>query len=313
MRFSGNFAGLLLGVLSLVGGTGCIKSTLLKGQIQSTRQAATAADTLHDYEVARHAAFAGLVQFEGMHKLAPSNEDALFLLMKGWVGASFGFIEDDLEIAEDMKDRDTAEYHKQRAIAGYERAIQYGSELLGRKASGFTEARRNADTLRAWLKEHFVDKEDAENLLWLGYAWIARTGVAKDDPAMVAELWVGVTLVERSVELDENYAYGNGMTILAAYHARTAQAELDQSKQLFDKAIALTGGRALLPKFNYAARYLCAKGDAEGYKKTLQEIVDAGDTMPEQRLQNAIAKRRARRYLGKARFADMREDCGFPD
>lgn len=313
MRFSGTIAALALALLSLGGSTGCIKSTLLKGQIQGTRQAATAADTLHDYEVARHAAFAGLVQFEGMHKLAPANEDALFLLLKGWSGASFGFIEDDLEIAEDTKDPEMAAYHKQRALAGYERSIQYGIELISKRAEGFAEARKNAETLRNWLNEHFVDKEDASSLLWLGYSWVARTGVAKDDPEMVAELWVGVILVEHSVKLDENHAYGTGMTILAAYHARTAQAELDQSKQLFDKVFALTGNRALLPKFNYASRYLCAKGDFDGYKKALQEIVDAGDIFPEQRLQNAIAKRRARRYLGPARLAEMREDCGFPD
>lgn len=313
MRFSGTIAAATLALLALVGNTGCIKSILLKGQIQGTRQGSSAADTLHDYEVARHAAFAGLVQFEGMHKLAPNNEDALFLLTKGWAGASYGFIEDDLEIAEDLKDRPMADYHKQRALAGYERAIQYGLELLGRRAEGFAEARRNAETLRKWLRENIVDKEDAGNLLWLGYAWVARTNVAKDDPEMVAELWVGITLVERSVELDETHAYGNGMTILAAYHARTAQAELDQSRQLFEKVFALTGNRALLARFNYAARYLCAKGDHEGYKKTLQEIIDAGDIFPEQRLQNAIAKRRARRYLGPARMAEVREDCGFPD
>lgn len=247
--------------------------------------------------MARHAAFAGLVQFEGMHKLAPGNEDALFLLTKGWAGASFGFIEDDMEIAEDLKDRELAEYHKQRAVAGYERAIQYGIELISKRADGFAEARRNVSTLRPWLAEHFTEKEDAENLLWLGYAWIARASVSRDE-AMIGELWVGVNLVERSVALNESYAYGTGMTVLAAYHARTAQAEVDEAKSLFEKVFAQTGGKALLPKFNYAARYLCVKGDYEGYKKTLQEIIDAGDILPEQRLQNAIAKRRARRYLG---------------
>ena len=313
MRFPGTIAAVALAISTLFCSTGCVKSILLKGQIQGTRQASSAADTLHDYEVARHAAFAGLVQFEGMHKLAPANEDALFLLVKGWAGATYGFIEDDLEIAEDMGDRPMADYHKQRALAGYERSIQYGMELLGKRADGFTEARKNAETLRKWLRENFVDKEDAGALLWLGYAWVARTNVAKDDPEMVAELWVGVTLVQRSVELDETHAFGSGMTILAAYHARTAQAELDQSKQLFDKVFALTGNRSLLAKFNYAARYLCAKADHEGYKKTMQEILDAGDIFPEQRLQNAIAKRRARRYLGPARMAEVREDCGFPN
>jgi hypothetical protein len=43
------------------------------------------------------------------------------------------------------------------------------------------------------------------------------------------------------------------------------------------------------------------------YEATLKEVVDAPDALPEQRLQNTIAKRRARRYLGKSRMAN----CGF--
>jgi predicted RNA-binding Zn-ribbon protein involved in translation (DUF1610 family) len=49
------------------------------------------------------------------------------------------------------------------------------------------------------------------------------------------------------------------------------------------------------------------KGDKENYVKTLTEVLEAGDTMPEQRLQNTIAKRRAKRYMGKERL----KACGF--
>ena len=75
--------------------TGCIKSMLTNGQISATREASGAFDTIGDYELARTAAAAGMVQFEGMHNLAPDNEDALFLLTKGWVGYGFAFVEDD--------------------------------------------------------------------------------------------------------------------------------------------------------------------------------------------------------------------------
>ena len=304
---------LLLGATLLVGSTGCIKSTLLNGQIQGTREGASAVDTVHDLEVARAIAYAGLGQFEGMHKLAPGNDDALFLLVKGWTGATFAFTEDDMEAAEDHKNKDLAEYHKQRAAAGYERAIAYGLELLGHRAKGFEAASKNDATIRGWLKEHFTSKDDAANLFWLGYAWIAKVNINKDDPETVANLFIAVALIERSVELDETYSYGNGLTVLAAYHARTAQGELDESKRLFDRAIAQTQGRSLVQKFNYATKYLCAKGDKDGYVKTLQEVLAAGDTMPEQRLTNALAKRRARRYLSKHRMEDARENCGFAD
>ena len=313
MRTVPTLSTLLLGATLLFGATGCIKSTLLKGQIQSTREAASAVDTVHDVEVARAMAYAGLAQFEGMHKLAPKNEDALFMLTKGWTGATFAFTEDDMELAEDHRNKEMAEYHKQRAAAGYERAVAYGLELIGNHASGFQEARRNDATLRAWLKNNFTDKDDAANLFWLGYAWIAKTNINKDDPETVADLFVAVAIMERSVELDEGYSYGNGLTVLGAYHARTAQGELDDSKRLFDRAIALTQGRSLIQKFNYTTKYLCARGDKDGYVKGLQEILAAGDTMPEQRLTNALAKRRARRYLSKQRMEEARENCGFAD
>src|SRR5258708_6087096 len=66
--------------------TGCLKQILTDGQIAATRRASVAIDTIGDYELARSAAQSGLVQFEGMHRLAPSNTDALFMLAKGWTG-----------------------------------------------------------------------------------------------------------------------------------------------------------------------------------------------------------------------------------
>src|SRR5436190_5425017 len=95
--------------------TGCIKKILLDGQIAGTRQGSAALNTVGDYELARSAAQAGLAQFEGMHKLAPDNDDALFLLTRSWVSYGFAFIEDEYEQAVDADDESTAEYHKKRA------------------------------------------------------------------------------------------------------------------------------------------------------------------------------------------------------
>src|SRR6185295_12358153 len=184
---------------------GCIKSTLLNGQIKGTRDGSIAIDTLSDFEIARSIAYAGLGQFEGMHELAPDNEDALFLLTKGWTATSFAFIEDDYEAAVDADDDARADYHKARARAAYERAIQYGIMLLEAHAVGFDKAKTNVSTMKAYVSKFY--KGDALNLLWVGQAWLARANMAKDDTSIVAELHVGEALVERSVELDEGLAY----------------------------------------------------------------------------------------------------------
>ncbi|MFT3773058.1 MAG: TRAP transporter TatT component family protein [Minicystis sp.] len=299
----------LVGALGL-GSTGCIKQMILNGQIEGTRKASAAVDGFSDYEVAQTAAFAGVTQFEGMHYLAPDNEDALFMLTKGWTSASFAFIEDAMEQAEDTEGENgaTYQYQKARALAGYERAIHYGLELLGKKASGFEAAKKNDDTMKAWLNAFDDPEKDAENLFWTGYAWIGRVNIIKDEPAAVADLFIGVAMLERAKTLKHDYLYGSIHTVLGAYHARSPMAELEEGKKEIDAAIAVTGGKTLLPKFQLAAKYYCMKGDKESYVKTLTEIVEAGDTFPQQRLTNAIAKRRAKRYLGKER---MMRTCGF--
>ncbi|MEJ7735666.1 MAG: TRAP transporter TatT component family protein [Polyangiaceae bacterium] len=301
-------ATLLAAMLSL-GSTGCIKQMLTDGQIESTRKGSVAVDTVGDYEVANAAAFAGLAQFEGMHYLAPDNEDALFLLTKGWAGATFAFIEDQMEQAEDSEggtDGPLYLYHQARARAGYERAVHYGIELLEKTAPGFKAATKNDDTMKAWLQA-FDSEDDVPYLFWTGYAWMSKTNIDKDQPAVVAELFIGIAMIERALQLDEDYLYGTIHVAKGAYHARSAMAELDESKKHFERAIAISGGKALVAKLNFATRYYCNKGDKTNYVKLLNEVVAAGDVLPQQRLQNTIAKRRAKRYLSASRMSA----CGF--
>jgi hypothetical protein len=113
--------------------------------------------------------------------------------------------------------------------------------------------------------------------------------------------------MERVVALDEKVMYGSAHTILGAYHARSAMAELDESKKHFDRAIQISEGKLLLAKVQYAAKYLCLKGTKDEYVKLLTEVMEAEDPLPAQRLQNTIAKRRAQRYLGKVRM----KECAF--
>ncbi|MBM4362130.1 MAG: hypothetical protein FJ104_05580, partial [Deltaproteobacteria bacterium] len=218
------------------------------------------------------------------------------------------FSEDDYELAQEAKDDAAAAYHRARARAGYDRARFFGLQLLSKKAPGFEEARKNANTMKAWMNEHFRHPQEAEDLLWISYAWIAHVGIAKDDPAVVGDLYVGVAIAERSAELNDKLEYGMVHVILGAYHARTALSELDQAKEHFDAAMKINGGRFLSTQLNYAQRYYCAKSDRPNYERLLNEVLAGGDPIPEARLQNLIAKRRARRYLDNKMF---QEDCGF--
>jgi hypothetical protein len=295
-----------------VASTGCIKSTLTNGQISATREASAAFDTIGDYELARSGAQSGIVQFEGMHVLAPDNADALFLLTKGWVGYGFGFVEDEMEAAADAGDEDLADYHRKRARMAYDRAVFYGLQLLDQTDHGFDAAKKNEITLSKWLSDNFTSKDDAEALFWTGYGWLARVDLMKGDdtegPAFIADLYIGVAMIERAVALDPTNEHYSGLIVLAAYHARTGMAEMDQAKQMFDTVLAKTEGKNLMVQLNYAIKYACMKGDATLYQDMINKVLQAPDPDPHQRLTNAIAKRRAKRWLGKHRVKDA---CGI--
>jgi len=295
---------LLLGCLL---STGCIETILTNGEIASTREAAKSFDTLGDYELAKVSTQAGLAQFEGMHKIAPDNEDALFMLVQGWSGYAWGFVEDEMEEAQLEGREAAAEYHKKRAKMAYDRAVFYGLELLSHKDKGFEKAKKNEMTLNAWLKEHFDSKEDAENLFWVAYAWMSRVNLLQDDTAMVADLYIGVDMMQRSFELAPTYYASSPMVAMAAYHGRTADAEVKQARALFDQALANTKRGALTTQLTYA-QFACTVADKKLYDKLVDEIVAADDPDPNQRLNNTIAKRRASRMKLPKKTAD----CGFP-
>jgi len=298
------FASAALAALG-VASTGCVSAILADGEIAATRKASVAVNTIADYELQRAATASGLSQFEGMHLLRPDNEDALFLLTEGWGGYAYAFPQDDYEDALDRGDDDLAAYHKKRARLAYDRAVFFGLELLSHRAGGFEAARRNADTLQPWLG-HFTTADDASNLFWLGYAWVSRVDLYKDDPAMVADLFVGVAMLERSVALDPTLEHWSGTIALAAYHARPA-GELDQARQMFELALAKTERKSLQVQLNYATSYACLKGDRALYETLANEVLAATDPDPEQRLVNLLAKRRARRALARSRM----QECGF--
>jgi len=286
--------------------SGCLNAILTDGQISATRKAAVAVNTIADYELQRSATEAGIAQFEGMHLLRPGNEDALFLLTQAWGGYAYAFPQDEYEEALDANQDELATYQKKRARLAYDRAVFFGLELLSHRADGFEAARRNADTLQPWLNDHFTTPDDAANLFWTSYAWLSRVDLYKDDTAMVADLFVGVAMMERSVALDPTLEHWSGTIVLGAYHARPA-GEIDESKKLFELALAKTARKNLQVQLNYATSYACIKGDRGLYESLLHEVLAATDPDPEQRLVNMLAKRRARRALGRQHMLD----CGF--
>ena len=278
---------------------------LVSDAMKWTREASNVINTMHDFESAREAAYGGMGQLEGLHLLVPENDDGLVLLLKAWSGIAFAFMDDEREEALDKKDEETAAYHEARARAAFKRARFYGEELLSHHAEGVKEAQRNADTLRAWLKNNFDDEKYAEPLLWYAFSIVGRVAFDLDNPETVAELWIGVETLEHVVKLDPGIENGTAYTMLGAAHAGLK--EWAEAKTDFDNALRIGGGRLVTAQLTMAERYYCPKRDKKNYFASLNAVLAAKD-FPEQRLSNVLAKRRARRYLDNKYW---QQDCAF--
>jgi len=267
---------------------------------------AAAIDTVHDYEIGRTMVYAGLGQYERVHRMSPDNATGLLLLARGWTEAGWSFVEDDWEAATDLGDEEAAEDHRTRTRGAYTRGVFYGLELLEQKAQDFDHVQKSPGDLRKWLGN--FDASDAATLAWTGWAWIGRAEMSRDIPVLAQNAEVGVAMLERSVELDEKAHYGLAHIALGAWHARTAsKPSLEKARRHFDRALQLNQRKYLPTQVLYARTLYCLENDEKAYVQLLQEVLDAGDPLPEARLANVVAQRRARRYLTDVRMAD----CGF--
>ena len=88
--------------------------------------------------------------------------------------------------------------------------------------------------------------------------------------------------------------------------AATAPSKTDTLERL-QKSLALTQRKALTIQLLYAQNWACQSHDEKTYRALLDEVINAGDVLPAQRLENTLAQRKAKRYLGKPRLAR----CGF--
>ncbi len=308
---------LLAGALSL-GSTGCAKRyimiqtgifpkpMLFEDALSWTREAADTVQTMHDFEAAEEAAYGSMGMLEGLHRLVPDDENGLQLLTRSWAGIAFAFMDDAREEALDHKDEQLAAYHEARAREAFKRAKFFGTELVNLRTKGFKEAQKNAATLKAWLGENYTDKDKAEELLWLAFSIVGRVAFDLDNPETVSELWIGVELAEQSLRLDENLEYGTGHTMVGA--AQAGLQDYASAKKHFDRALEISGGKVLTAQVTMAMRYYCPKRDKKMYFDMLNQVLATPDPLPEQRLSNTIAKRRARRYLSNKYW---QEDCAF--
>ncbi len=147
-------------------------------------------------------------------------------------------------------------------------------------------------------------KVDEVPLLYVsGTAWAGWIQANSSDWNAIASLPKVKAMMARAVLLDETYSHGEGHLYLGVFNTLLPPAlggKPEEGRVHFERAIALSAGRNLMAKVEYARRYARMTYDRELHDRLLHEVLDADAIAPGLTLSNVLAKREAKELLGSA-------------
>jgi hypothetical protein len=254
-----------------------------------------------DRELVGDALPGNILQLEGVFRIIPDNEQLGLTLARAYTSYGYGWVEDEMQQAQDRGDLDEEERLLGRARLLYERGRNIGIHLMRLRDPGVDDALTSGGQgFEEYIAQHYTSAADVPLLFWTGYAWGSAINAGRDDPEMVLSLPLARALVERAVELDETYYNYSGLTFLAVVNASLPEAlggNPDRARELFERSLEVTDRKFFTVQVSYARTYAVQTQDRNLYIRLLREVVDGGDPEPTARLANRIARRQAIRWL----------------
>jgi len=298
-----NGAGALAAALvtALAAAPGCSRSALTDARVAAAFDSEATLDTLHDYEVGEAAAMSRVAELEALLRESRSDARVLVLLARAWCRLGFVFTLDEHERALELGDGPLAAYHRDRARAGFERAVHFADTWLERRAPGFAKALGDAERLDRFLDSRFT-ADAAEPLLWAGFGRVSDAAAAPEAPGAARARQDGVRLLRRSLALAPALARGFAHVGLALDAALPPRPEPERLRDELARADAASAGTRLFVRVLRARWLACLARDRRAFEAELDLVLRSGDVAPELRLENTAAKRRARLYVTSARL-----------
>ena len=250
-----------------------------------------------DPELVREAVPFGLKTIEGLLEESPRHKGLLIAATSGFTQYGYAFIQQEADFVED-EDFDRAMALRARARGLYRRALGYGLRGLEVEFKGF-ERKLRADPDAALARAR---KKNVPLLFWTGNAWGAAISISKDDSELTADQNLAEALMRRALELDERFDHGSIHDFFISYEGgrRSVGGSVEKARSHFERAMVLGKGKRAWPLVNFAETVSVADQNKPEFSSLLAQALEVDvDSLPEHRLTNLIAQRRARWLLGR--------------
>ncbi|MFQ5622226.1 MAG: TRAP transporter TatT component family protein [Paracoccaceae bacterium] len=234
----------------------------------------------------------GLKTMESLIRTSPDNQDLRLASARGLT--AYAYLVQQTHVADPYASSAEQRQLDHRVARLFLRGRNDALAALELRHPGFTKGlRRNrGETLAQTVAA------DAELLYWAGAAWSGAISADKRDLEMVAELSLAAALVQRSARLDETFNGGAAQEFLMLYEAGRPGGSDKRAERYYRRAVKLSGNTSAGAHVGFAEAIAVRRQDRAAFRAALNAALAIDiDAVPERRLTNVLAQRRARRLL----------------
>jgi len=239
-----------------------------------------------DLQLGEQAAAGNLKILEGLIKGDPHNPHLLILASRGFFSYALAFVED---------------IDSDRAGNLYRRAVKYGDRALEERYSLSLLSIQSLDRFKSIIDK--FDTDDLEAMFWTATSWSSWINLNLNNPAALADLPKVEVLMLKILELDETFYYGGANLFFGVYYGSRPPplgGDPGKARNYFERCIKISGGNFLMHYVYYARYYAVQTQNQDLFSELLEKVVNASlDILPEQRLVNAVAKKKAAKLLSE--------------
>lgn len=263
---------------------GCIQKIAIRTMADVMNYGFHAFNEEEDIQFAHEGLAANLKLLEALIKGDPENEHLLLLASQGYSAYALAFVEDD---------------SVERARVFYLRGRDYGLRILNENADFRKAVQGDTETFKKVLEK--ISNEDVPALFWTAFGWGNYINISRSDVGALADLSKVQAMMEFVLRREPGYYYAGAHVFEGSIHGSMPPmvgGKPELAKKHFDEAIRLNEGKFLMTYVYYAKTYAVQILDQELYESLLKKVLESSlDILPEARLPNAVAKKKARKLL----------------